>query len=502
MLRVAPKAKLRTSDPVHLDLVKKWFSVVLPKVKPLLYNNGGPIISVQIENEYGNFGCDHKYMEKLRDITKEFVGNDVVLFTNDNSNDKALSCGKTDGVYATVDFGTGADPEHAFAQQRKYDPHAPLVNTEFYPGWFDLWSQKHKTIQTNLFVQRLDKILSLNASVNIYVFHGGSNFGHTAGSKGGEKDFKVCPTSYDYDAPLSEAGDTTDKYFAVKKTIEKYLPPAGIDVPPSSLKAAYGRLNMSCFVIEIFNFVNVFGESMRDATPLTFEAFSQPNGFLLYEHELSHIPSDPALLQVNGLRDRAIVFVNQQFQGILSREWRCFQLPIQASKGDKLQILVENQGRLASGRESKEYKGLGSDVKLGPDVLKDWKTSSVPLHEDSVIKKLREKKCDSESVYTSPIPRFYKSIFTIAAEPQDTFLRLNGWRKGQVFLNGFNLGRYWPVAGPQETLYVPKYKLKGGGQENDLLILELESSPCTTSQSQCFVEFVDKHVVNATVPFT
>ena len=481
--------------------MKKWFSVVLPKVQPLLYNNGGPIISVQIENEYGLFGCDHAYMEKMRDITREFLGNDVVLFTVDPPNDKSLSCGKTDGVYATVDFGTGVDPEYAFAQQRKYDPHAPLVNTEFYPGWLDHWSEKHNTIKTDLFVQRLDKILSLNASVNIYVFHGGSSFGFTAGSNGGDNDFKVCPTSYDYDAPLSEAGDTTDKYFAVKKTIEKYLPPAGIDVPPSSVKAAYGRVNTSCVVTDIFEFVYIYGDTKHDVDPQTFEAFSQPNGFLLYEHELSQTPSDPALLQIDGLRDRAIVFVNQQFQGILSREWRSFQLPIQARKGDKLQILVENQGRLCFGTGINEYKGLGADVKLGPNIVKDWRTSSVPLHEDWVIKELREKKCDSETVSASPTPRFYKSIFTIAAEPQDTFLRLNGWRKGNVFLNGLNLGRYWPVAGPQETLYVPKYKLKGGGQENDLLILELESSPCTTSESTCFVEFVDKHVVNATVPY-
>ena len=498
-MRIAPKTKLRTSDPVHLDLVRKWFSVVLPKVQPLLYNNGGPIISVQIENEYGNYGCDHKYMEKIRDITRDFLGNEVVLFTVDNINDKRLSCGKTEGVYATVDFGTEADPEYAFAQQRKYDPHAPLVNTEFYPGWLDHWSEKHNTIKTEVFVKSLDKILSMNASVNIYVFHGGSNFGFTAGSTGVGDDFGVCPTSYDYDAPLSEAGDTTDKFFAVKKTIEKYLPPAGIDVPPSSVKAAYGRVNMDCFVMDIFDFVNEFGESREDADPLTFEASSQPNGFLLYEHELSETPSDPALLKTNELRDRAIVFVNHQFQGVLSREWKNLQLPILASRGDKLQILVENQGRLCYGHN--EYKGLGGNVTLGPHIVRDWKMSAVPLHKDEVISKLREHKCTSEEVYASPSPRFYKSFFTIAAEPQDTFLRLNGWRKGQVFLNGFNLGRYWPVAGPQETLYVPKYKLKGGGQENDLLILELESSPCTTSQSQCFVEFVDKHVVNATVPF-
>ena len=186
------------------------------------------------------------------------------LFTVDNFSDQPLGCGKTDGVYATVDFGTGTDPEHAFAQQRKYDPHAPLVNMEFYPGWLDHWSEPHNTNKSDVFVKRLDKILSMNASVNIYVFHGGSNFGFTAGSNDFENVFKVCPTSYDYDAPLSEAGDTTEKYFAIKKTIEKYLPPAGIEVPPSSEKAAFGRVNMSCFVSDIFDFVNDFGVSKRD----------------------------------------------------------------------------------------------------------------------------------------------------------------------------------------------------------------------------------------------
>ena len=169
-------------------------------------------------------------------------------------------------------------------------------------------------------------------------------------------------------------------------------------------------------------------------------------GFLLYETELYQTPSNPALLQADGLKDRAIVFVNQQFQGILSRELKSFQLPIQARKDDKLQILVENQGRLCFGPGINEFKGIGAYVKLGPHVLIDWLTSSVPLHKDEVISKLnREQKCTSEANYASPSPRFYKGTFTIAAEPQDTFLRLNGWRKGQVFLNGLNLGRYWPV---------------------------------------------------------
>ena len=489
-----------------MQWVYRWFSVVLPMMRPLLYNNGGPIITVQVENEYGSVGCDHEYMAKLRDMNREFLGNDVVLFTTDGYSDQNLMCGKTAGLYATVDFGTKTSPEYGFRQQRKYDPQAPLVNSEFYPGWLDHWGESHNTVQSEAIVKSLDKMLSMNASVNIYVFHGGSSFGFTAGSNLDNNNFKVCPTSYDYDAPLSEAGDTTDKYFAVKKTIEKYLPPAGIDVPPSSVKAAYGRVNLNCFVMDIFDFVIEFGESREDADPLTFEAFSQPNGFLLYEHVISSHPADPSLLQVEGLNDRAIVFVNHKIQGILSREQKSLELPIQSKTGDKLQLLVENQGRLCIGHGMDEFKGIVGSIKLGSKPLTGWKTTSVPLHKDDIISKVRERKCNTEAAEASARPRFYKSRFSItshnASEPQDTFLRLNGWRKGQVFLNGFNLGRYWPVAGPQETLYVPKYKLKGGGQENDLLILELESSPCTTSASECFVEFVDKHVVNATVPYT
>ena len=477
-------------------------------LKPLLYSNGGPIITVQVENEYGSFGCDHQYMGTMRDIIRSFLGPDVLLFTVDGASESNLRCGSVDGVLATVDFGTSVEPKDAFQTQRRHDPDAPLVNSEFYPGWLDHWSERHNTIATDLFVRRLDQILAAYANVNIYVFHGGTSFGFKAGSNGDENNYQVCPTSYDYDAPISEAGDLTDKYFAIRKKILEYLPDPGIPVPKTASKASYGRVDMRCFLMDIFEFVDRFSTDPKThSRPQTFEAMSQASGFLMYETTVPVQPSDPAVLQVNGLKDRAIVYVNQQMQGIVSREVHSTSLPVQARKGDQLHLLTENQGRLCFGNVIDEAKGVTGDVKLGPVTLSDWTTYNVPLERDDVIKKLRSSSCTQpRATSTSQPASFFMGTFAVPAyEHEDTFLRLSGWRKGVVWVNGRNIGRYWPIVGPQQTLYVPKPWLKRMPESNDLLILELESAPCFNAKAdkedQCFVEFVTQHIVNASVPY-
>ena len=487
--------KLRTTDPSFIQFVHRWYSVVLPRLKPFLYHNGGPIITVQVENEYGSFGCDHRYMEKIRDIIREFLGPEVVLFTVDGYNDYQLSCGKTDGIFASVDFGTGGNVAEAFGQQRKHDPKAPLMNNEFYPGWLDHWFEPHHTIKTSDYVRFLDQILARNASVNMYVFHGGTSFGFTAGSNGGENDFEVCPTSYDYDAPISEAGDITEKYLKIKEVIAKYFPQPALPVPKSSPKSAFGKVNIDCYLIDIFEFSAAFSNKFTGENPWTFEAASQPNGFLLYTTVIDFQPTDPAVLQVAGLKDRALVFLNQKPVGVLSREFRILHMPIQAKKGDTLQLLVENQGRLCFGNMINEHKGITGSVILGPVTLKHWETSTIPLHRQQPVRELRQMDCQKEQ--SSFRPSFFRGSFTVNNPVHDTFLKLDGWQKGHVFINGFNLGRYWPLAGPQQTLYVPNVLIKGNGQENDILIFELESSPAPEGRS---VEFVDYHILNSTVP--
>ncbi|KAG7167991.1 Beta-galactosidase-like 2 [Homarus americanus] len=199
LLNKNPSMRLRSSDPTYLIYVDNWFNnVLLPKIRPLLYANGGPIIMVQ------------------------GLGDDVVLFTTDGDGASYLKCGKIPGVYSTVDFGSGSSVTDAFAAMRLFEPRGPLVNSEYYPGWLDHWGEPHSTVDAETVAKTLDTMLALNASVNLYMFHGGTSFGLTSGANMGGS-FQACPTSYDYDAPLSEAGDPTQKYWIIRNTTKKVI---------------------------------------------------------------------------------------------------------------------------------------------------------------------------------------------------------------------------------------------------------------------------------------
>ena len=508
---IDPNMKLRTTDPSYLEAVESWYSVLLPKIRPLLYSNGGPVITVQVENEYGSFGCDKTYTSILRDYTVKYLKDPVVLFTTDGYSEKNVKCGSIEGVHATVDFGTGVEVEEAFKNMRTVQPNGPLVNSEYYPGWLDHWNEQHNTVNSTLFCKKLDEMLAMNASVNIYVFHGGTNFGFTSGANADDKGghYQADPTSYDYDAPLTEAGDPTEKFFDIRRVLSKYLPvpsvlSESIPKPVPSPKMAFGPIDMSCQVSDIFQLVNNFSAPVVvniDPLPFEHEDISQPNGFLLYTTKVTHRPSDPASLKIPGLKDRAYVFVNQVFQGIMSREFSSLELPILVKQGDEIEILVENQGRIGFGSAINEVKGITGSVRLGSRLLINWHHYNIPLQDANVIQELSVEACKPIS-YSKGRPSFFRGSFHVPnGEPlADTFLSLQGWSKGFVWINGFNIGRYWPIAGPQVTLYVPKHLFKVGAQ-NDILVLELEDFPCLSRQdNSCSVEFVREHVIDAPVP--
>ncbi|KAF8777681.1 Beta-galactosidase like protein [Argiope bruennichi] len=220
LLREHSDMELRSSDPKYIKYVDRWFSVLFPLIEPFLYNNGGPIITLQIENEYGSYGCDAEYKSYLREFAKKALKNNVVLFTTDGSSSKLLACGKVDEILSTIDFGSGVNVTHNFEMLRWTQTSGPLVNSEFYPGWMDHWGQPHSTATTEAVVKTLTEMLKANASVNIYPFHGGTNFGFAVGSNLGST-FQPIITSYDFDAPLNEAGDPTSKYYAIRKAIGK-----------------------------------------------------------------------------------------------------------------------------------------------------------------------------------------------------------------------------------------------------------------------------------------
>ncbi|XP_036229202.2 beta-galactosidase [Bactrocera oleae] len=478
--------KLRTSDVNYLFEVRLWYNVLFNKLKPYLYGNGGPIIMVQVENEYGSYyACDKKYRTWLRDETLEHVQDNAVLFTNDGPS--VLGCGHIEGVLATMDFGATNQISNYWARLRQIQPKGPLVNAEFYPGWLTHWSEPMARVRTEAISKSFIDMLDVGASVNFYMMFGGTNFGFTAGANdGGPGRYQPDITSYDYDAPMSEAGDATEKYHKLREIIGRYLPLPNIPIPAPTTKKNYGtiRLNACCSMLsakgrEILSTGVVF-----DTKPKTFEALNQYSGFVLYETMLPTFKRDPTILRASGIHDRAYVLIDDQLVGILSRETPIYDLPISPTYGKRLQLLVENQGRINFGPVT-DFKGITSNVMLDKDILTNWTMTKYPLEsiadietlialvnadDVNIIRRFHEEKRGS---ILSNGPTIYYGQLTIpVGQVADTYLDTNGWGKGLVFINGENLGRYWPVAGPQVTLYVPQEVLKSG--DNRIVLIEYQ----------------------------
>uniref|UniRef100_A0A3P9NW18 Galactosidase, beta 1-like n=1 Tax=Poecilia reticulata TaxID=8081 RepID=A0A3P9NW18_POERE len=437
-----PNIILRSADADYLEAVSSWLAVLLPKIKPWLYINGGNIITVQVENEYGSyFACDYNYMRHLRTLFRFFLGEEVVLFTTDGNTDKEMTCGSLDGLYATVDFGTDTNITVAFKRQRRFEPQGPLVNSEFYTGWLDHWGDQHAMVGAQKVSRVLEEMLTMGASVNMYMFEGGTNFGYWNGADHDSR-FRSVVTSYDYDAPLTEAGDPTEKLLAIRDVIKQYY------------------------------------------------------GYMLYRTTLPHDLTEPTPLisPLNGVHDRAYVSVNGVFQGLLQRD-TALVMNVTGKQGDMLDILVENMGRVNFGSKINDYKGLVSNLILGKDVLTDWKI--YPLDIDGAISR-GWPHSNSRTSFTSPRrePSAGPTLYTGTLQPNglawDTFLKLIEWTKGQVWINGVNLGRYWPGRGPQQTLYVPG-PLLSTSLPNNITLLELEGAP-----AHLRIVFMDRPQLNAT----
>ncbi|KAM4688347.1 beta-galactosidase isoform 1-T1 [Discoglossus pictus] len=491
---------LRSSDPGYLKAVDNWMSVFLPKIKPLLYQNSGPIITVQVENEYGSyFACDYNYLRHLLKLFRHHLGNEIILFTTDGSGLPYVKCGSIQGLYTTVDFGPGTNVTAAFMVQRYSEPKGPLINSEFYTGWLDHWGEPHSVVSTERVVHTLNEILSHGANVNMYMFIGGTNFGYWNGAN---TPYEPQPTSYDYDAPLSEAGDLTEKYFAIREVIKKYKQVPEGPIPPTTPKFSYGEIIMHK-VITVVDALDILAQydAIQSVYPLTFDQMKQYFGFVLYRTTLPQNCSNPTPLAtiLNGVHDRGYVTVDGVPQGILERS-KQVAINITGSAGAQLDLLVESMGRVNFGRFINDFKGLFTNLTLNYTLLTNW--TMYPLDIDSaVINRLLSKKYHYRTA-NYRVPTFYEGSFDIPSGipdlPQDTFVKFPGWTKGQIWINGFNLGRYWPARGPQVTLYVPRHILTSSSP-NNITVLELENSNCGTGK--CWVEFVDKPTLSKRLDF-
>lgn len=463
--------QLRSSDPYYLEKVDHYYDVLMEKLRPYLCTQGGPIIAMQIENEYGSYGNDKAYLEHLR-IGMIKRGIDVLLFTSDGPTDYMLQGGTLPNVLATVNFGSR--PEQAFDKLLEYQPDKPVVCMEYWNGWFDHWGEEHHVRDHAEVAEVLDRILASGASVNFYMFHGGTNFGFYNGANYSDK-YEPTVTSYDYHALLNEAGDITEKYLAIREVIGKYVELPDIPLPAPAPKMNLGPIQMT-EQAGLFEALDRLSQPIKSPYPVTMEKLGQDYGFILYETNIPG-PLGKSKLAVQEIRDRALVYLNGEYQGVIDRNTHDPSLHVSETDilleipkgGAKLSLLVENMGRINYGWKLKDPKGITEGVRLGQQFLYDWTIYSLPLKDLSA---LRFEPAPMEPDNTLTGPRFHKATITLD-RIADTFLQLEGWTKGAAYINGFNLGRYWEV-GPQKTLYVPAPLLREG--DNELILFELHGT--------------------------
>ncbi|NMA96423.1 MAG: beta-galactosidase [Clostridiales bacterium] len=461
--------RIRCGYQPYLDAVDRFFDELIKRLVPYQSTNGGPIIAMQVENEYGSFGNDSEYLEYLK---KGMIdrGVDVLLFTSDGPTDVMMQGGTLPDVFKTANFGSR--PEQAFSKLREYQPTGPLVCMEYWNGWFDHWGKEHKTRDGKDVADVLDKMLSMDAGVNFYMFHGGTNFGFMNGANHGDG-YEPTVSSYDYDAPLSEAGDPTPKYFAVRDVIKKHYGLPDIEVPKPLPKKAYGKVELTKSVA-LFDCLNVIGKKYESHSPLTMEEVDQNYGFILYRTNVTG-PRENAPIILQEVRDRALVFKDKENIGTIYRNDKESNVTMDVPKeGAQLDVLVENMGRVNYGPEMPDRKGVTKGIRFGYQYLYNWDIYTLELDNIDEI--------PFKDEMTKNGPTFYLGELEVD-KPHDTFLALPGWTKGICFVNGFNLGRYWGI-GPTKTLYVPAPLLKKG--KNSIVVFELHG------MEKPIIEFRDK----------
>jgi beta-galactosidase len=454
------KTALRSNDDAFMVPAERWIKRLAEETTPLLLANGGPILAVQVENEYGNFGNEKPYMEHMLRIFQGTGYKDALLYTVDPS--KALPRGCLDGILAGVNFGTG-NAEHGLETLAALRPGAPLFATEYWPGWFDLFGHPHETRPVAPQLKDIEYVLSHNGSINIYMFHGGTSFGTWPGASASTGNYRGNVTSYDYDAPLDEAGHTTPKFFAYRDLILKYSKTPRLPVP-----AVAPVVQIPEFTLGYAGSLNArLPQPIQSETPLTMEQVDQDYGYILYAHNLATaINGEP--LVIEAVHDYAQVYVDGVLVGTLDRHYNQTTVTVTTTKPALLQILVENSGRLNSTRGMRtEWKGI-QGVTLADKALTGWTIYPLPMRDAGIMKPMPKQIGNPETG-----PHFRFGSFPLASVG-DGFLDISTLGKGLIWINGHALGRFWKI-GPQQTLYVPAPWLRKG--QNDVVVFDMFAAP-------------------------
>lgn len=460
--------EIRCSNEIYIKHFDRYLDKMCEQIRPYLTTNGGNVIMLQCENEYGYYGDDRKYLAYLKE-GYERRGIDVPLFTSDGTSRDNILDGSIDGCLATLNFGSRV--EENFKAHDELYPDMPKMCMEMWNGWFDAWGdEKHHTTSAEDYAKVVDDMLT-KGSLNMYMFIGGTNFGFTSGANHYEK-FAPDVTSYDYDAILTECGDVTKKYYAVREVIKKHTKAELPEVPANREKKAYGKfaLTEKC---GFFDALPSLSTPVHSDVPKCMEHYGIGYGFIAYRTKLNR-DYENVKLSFAELGDRAQIYINKELVGIVYIN-ESLEIEISAKEGDILTVLCENMGRANFGPKMMRKKGISGRCLLGGKIHFDWEVYPLPMNNLDCIS---FDKTDAEEKSV-----FYRGTVAIEGAPKDTFLKLDNFTKGFVVLNGFNLGRYWEI-GPQKTLYVPASVLKEG--ENELIIFESDGI-----KGEAIVEFTD-----------
>ena len=473
--------KLRERDPYFMERVKIFEEKVGEQLAPLTIQKGGPIIMIQVENEYGSYGEDKPYVSEIRDCLRSIYGKELSLFQCDWSSNFEKN-GLPDLTW-TMNFGTGANIDNQFRRLGELRPNAPKMCSEFWSGWFDKWGARHETRPAKDMVDGMDEMLSKGISFSLYMTHGGTSFGHWAGAN--SPGFAPDVTSYDYDAPINEYGQATPKFWELRKMMQKYSDKKLPNVPKAPMQIiTVPKFELTEFAPLAYGIGGL--KTGADQNDLTFEYNNQGWGSMFYSVSLPEIPASSVL--TFDAHDYAQVFINGNFIGKIDRVKNEKSITIPAvKKGDHLAILVEAMGRINFGRAIKDFKGIASDVKIeatvdGHDVnytLKGWEKYGIPDDYKVAVSALNRyagketdeyhPECFQEEIKTWGTRGYYRGYFNLK-KVGDTFLNFETWGKGQVYVNGHAMGRIWSI-GPQQTLYIPGCWLKKG--QNEVIVLDV-----------------------------
>ena len=482
--------KLRERDPYFMERVKIFEQKVGEQLAGLTIQNGGPIIMVQVENEYGSYGEDKPYVSEIRDCLRGIYGKELALFQCDWSSN--FEKNGLDDLVWTMNFGTGANIDDQFRRLGELRPNAPKMCSEFWSGWFDKWGARHETRPAKDMVDGMDEMLSKGISFSLYMTHGGTSFGHWAGAN--SPGFAPDVTSYDYDAPINEYGHTTEKYYELREMMQKYsdkkLPAVPKDVAPIITIPKFELKEFATLMTGMAS----NGKSETGAIK-TFEEMDMGWGTMIYSTQLPEITTSSVL--TGDFHDFAQVFIDGKYIGKIDRVKNEKSLTIPAvKKGADLTIIVEGMGRINFGRAIKDFKGIVGNVTLSSEtddaeiVLTPKKWTNVAIPDDyetaraalDMVKNVKSNAKGSvpglaltqnyeESQKLTALfkPGYHRGYFNLT-KVGDTFLNFETWGKGQVYVNGHALGRIWSI-GPQQTLYVPGCWLKKG--QNEIIVLDV-----------------------------